>query len=312
MRAGVFGLIRYRLPISYLPILCTFVAVFFVCSLMSPILLLPTSGLAQTVNQQSVKLSELESNIPNGSKANQAPEMTNSRMAADLGSPSAWSMRLDLNYQGGSVSDPFGARRPNYRKLAGNPIQDTMLNAVVGLAYRLNPVSQLRFNTGLSYRTPFSNSMDDILNNRSSKSIQANQNLFNVTSLIAEYSYTSRSGNLMYSPSVTLNYSTDSFLTGVVGQLGMLSGTLRIMYEFEKSGWQLGATSFWNQVFYRDEEKFDRRKRARPVSILGIVPIVEYKFNDRWSSRNAIGIINYTHFRHRDPWVFVPESPFIS
>lgn len=235
-------------------------------------------------------------------------EITNQRLAADMGAPTKWSMRAILSYSGGSLEDPFGRVRPNYRKLPGSPILDTMLGGSVGVAYRVDAKSQLRLTTGVSMRTPLHNTADELGDNVR----KDGRRIFNVSGLSGEYNRTFRSGSVMLSPSVGMSMATDEFIVNTVGLVGSVSGSLTSIFEIDGSRWQPGATVSVYQSFYRDNNVFDGRGGRRENYGVGLFPFVEYQFNDRYAFRTVFGFFNYTNYRDQGPTEFYRDGNYIS
>jgi hypothetical protein len=229
-------------------------------------------------------------------------EITNARLAADAGSLSKFSTRFFLTYSGGSAEDPFGKRRPNYRRIPGSPILDTMISGSVGLAYRLDSHSQARFSTGLSVRTPLHNSFNEILSNKTSHSAQTTK-IFNVSNPSLSYNRTFRNHNLMHSFNVGMSLSTDEQDVKIVRSLGSVSTDLTTILDLEGSRFQLGVTAGLGQFFYLDNGMFDTVGRARGLRRFGLYPFTEYKFNDTYAFRTLIGMEAAT-FRHNPGSLF--------
>lgn len=257
---------------------------------------------APVVGDNRIELPEVEPT----EKKNE--EITNQRLAADMGAPTKWSMRAILSYSGGSLEDPFGRVRPNYRKLPGSPILDTMIGGSVGVAYRVDSKSQLRLTTGVSMRTPLHNTADELGDNVR----KDGRRIFNVSGLSGEYNRTFRSGSVMLSPSVGMSMATDEFIVNTVGLIGSVSGSLTSIFEIEGSNWQPGASVSVYQAFYRDSNDFDGRGGRRENYGVGLFPFVEYQFNDRYAFRTVFGFFNYTNYRDQGSTEFFRDGNYIS
>lgn len=236
-------------------------------------------------------------------------QITNARLAADAGSDSPVSFRAILSYSGGSVEKPFDRVRPNYRRLGGNPIADTSVGGSIGGAIRLDSQSQLRFSTGISMRTPFHNSVNELTVN---KNAETGNRVFNVSGVTTEYNRTFRKGNVMYAPSFSATVATDQFETQTVGRLGSASASLGLTFDFEGSRWQPGVSLLMTQYVYGDGNQFDTRNRRRENLGGGAYPFVEYKFNNTYAFRALFGFFNYTNYRDQNLGQFYRDGHYVS
>jgi len=250
---------------------------------------------------------ELKDGQPKEKKVEE--QITNSRLAADAGSLSKLSLRAIMSYAGGSIERPLDRVRPNYRKLPGNPIIDTMIGGSIGGAYRLDSESQLRFSTGISMRTPLHNKLSEVTSNVNERT---RRRIFNISGASTEYNKTFRKGNIMYSPSFGVSLATDEQITNIVGLIGSASASLTTIFDIEGSGWQPGISGSIFQSVYRDTNIFDVEGRRRENFGLGLFPFVEYKFNDTYAFRTVFGFFNYTNYRDQNFGDFFQDGNYIS
>lgn len=251
---------------------------------------------------------EASSVVPNTEKKT---EITNSRLAADAGATSKWSGRFVLSYSGGSIENPLSRVRPNYRSLSNAVYTTTELGGSVSLAYRLDSVSQLRFGAGVAMATPLHNSMADFKDNRNTDGNQ----IFNVSDPGVSYARTIRSGNLMTLVSGGVGVFTHSFSTDR-NHLGSASLSVQHIYAIEGSGFQPGLSYSLGQTFYRDDEALDPadskgRRNPRVANSVGIFPVMEYQFNDKYALRTVLGFFNYVTMRG-NPSAMIQQGDYIS
>lgn len=238
-------------------------------------------------------------------------EITNSRLAADAGATSKWSGRFVLSYSGGALDSPFSRQRPNYRALANAVYLSTELGGSVSLAYRLDAVSQLRFGAGVAMATPLHNSIEDFKKNENSDGNQ----IFNAADPGVSYARTIRSGNLMTLVSGGVGVFTHSFNTNR-NHLGSASLSVQHIYAIEGSGFQPGLSYSLGQTFYRDEESLDPvdakgKRNPRVANSIGLFPVMEYQFNDKYALRTVLGFFNYVTMRG-NPSDIIQQGNYIS
>lgn len=259
-----------------------------------------------TSGQTTVELSDIKP--AEESKDNQ---ITNAKLAAEAGSKSKVSMRLNLSYSGGSIEKPFDRIRPNYRGTPGTLVS-TSLGGSIAAAYRIDQLSSLRFGTGLSMRTPLHNTWNEVQSNETTLANGTKQRVFNVSTPYLEYNRTFRSGSIMYSPSVAYYHSTDQHATDIVGSVGSASASLTAIFDLEGSSWQPGVSVSLFQGFYKDNNMYDSAGDARANLGGGLYPFVEYAFSDVWSFRTVFGYFNYTNYRHQAATEFETDSIYQS
>lgn len=243
-------------------------------------------------------------------------QITNSRLAAEAGSMSKYSMRALLGYSGGSIAKPFDKERPNYRALPGAPLEETSFGGSIGGAYRLDEESSLRFGVGVSMRTPFHNTLNEVRTNVRPDGSP----VFNVSTPSIEYNKTFRVGNVMLSPSVSYSHATDNWDTEVLGTQGWLGLGSDVIFEIEGSKWMPGFSVWATQSLYRDSSYTVLVPRAEGGSKvasrsnleLGVYPYVEYQFNEKIAYRALFGLFNFNNYRGQNLPDFTRDSNYIS
>lgn len=248
-------------------------------------------------NTSTVKASDVQK--PDEQQKSELDEITNARMRAEAGSKSKWSVKANLNYQGGSVEKPFDRERPNYRATSSTQTV-TSLSGTVAAAYRMTDKIAARFGTGVRMLTPFHNKDREVAQNHYENS---DTRVMNVSTPYLEFSRAFRAGSLMHNPSLTYSHSTDQFDVDIVQSIGNLSFSHTIVGEFEGTGWQPGASVILDYTFYKDgAQDFDTigNPNGRDDYNVGLYPFLEYAFNDTYSFRTVFGYFAYSHYRNDD------------
>ncbi len=111
------------------------------------------------VNFFGVRTGQAQNQIENKLEATTETEdkkevVENPTLKTLSGSLNQWSFYSTFVYYGGSLSDPFGAERPNILKAAETPTLVNM-SSNVGLKYRLNESDNFSFQLGLYSTAPF-------------------------------------------------------------------------------------------------------------------------------------------------------------
>ena len=86
--------------------------------------------------------------------------LTNNLLRAYSGSTSRISISNSINYDGGTVSAPFGLARPNIMGASGNSVE-TDLNDQVGIKYNLDSINSIVLGFGVRKIAPFERSGPD-------------------------------------------------------------------------------------------------------------------------------------------------------
>jgi hypothetical protein len=90
--------------------------------------------------------------------ADQVDELiTNPNLRALSGSKSRWSMSNSINYDGGTISQPFGEGRPNIADASATSV-DTDINDQISAKFSLTPFDALLAGFGVRKMTPFTGS----------------------------------------------------------------------------------------------------------------------------------------------------------
>lgn len=253
---------------------------------------------SSTVQTSDVKVQEEQKN----------DEITNARLAASAGSDKKLSMMASLGYNGGSLTAPLSAERPNYRGLPSAPLTKTTLGGNISAGLRLTPEDQLRLGVGVSMRTPLHNNLGELGSGKSANGTP----LYNVSTPTLSWNRTKRLGSVIISTDLGADIATDDQDVNFNGSLGWLWASVDMVFTFENSSWQPGFSTVLSQSFYNDNGTFNSSGDRRGNVGLGIYPFVEYQINDTYALRSLFGFFNYTNYRDQNVGQFTQDGNYIS
>lgn len=219
-------------------------------------------------------------------------EITNAKLRAESGSKSKWSIKASLGFNGGNLQTPFGPVRPNY---AGISSQDnsSSIAGTIAIAYRLNSRDSLRAGTGVLVLTPFQNSLEDLGNARGARKTD-------VSDPYLEFSRSIKIGgwqnifNTYYS-----HFTQSAYMEANYVGIWDLSHTA--LYKLPGSEWEVGATLDFNYTFFSDGknpgDSLHNPEIGRSDYSIGLYPLAEYAFNERYSFRTVFRFATFDHYR---------------
>lgn len=187
-------------------------------------------------------------------------DITDSKLKADSGSLSRYSLKFSLSYYGPPVGDLSEKNTPNPDGSIGN--YATALSGSMSGRYRLDSKSAISLGTGISANTPFHG-----------------VERMDVKTPFVSYDRSSRLGDLQlrnsYGASVT---TVPNFRE--VGQYGSLSYDNSLIYNMGASGFAVGLDSGISYFLY--EREYDAKKdRTASRYYIGLYPQVKYNFSDK-------------------------------
>lgn len=240
-------------------------------------------------------------------------EITDARMRAQLGSKSQWSFKSALNYSGGSVQDPFGSVRPNYRSSATMESMTT-LSGDVGVNFRASNKDSISFGTGLTVVDPLHGDLTQSAQD-SRKGRSGTLPRYEVSTPYLGWSRGYRAFDSQMISGLTYSHATDSDSINVTKNLGLLSFSQTILADLGKSGWTGGVSFSIAKSFYTgdvtDESLITLMKKGkykRTDLSAGLFPFLQYSFNDRYSFRTVFGYFQFSRYDgyddnvHLDPY----------
>jgi hypothetical protein len=229
---------------------------------------------------------------PNNLPSDIDAEITNAKMRAESGSKSTWSIKANINYDGGNLEAPFGPNRPNY---AGISSQDnnTDISGTVAVAYRWKKADTFRAGTGVLLVTPFQNTWEDVENSRGVRK----SNIYNP---YLEYSKAMKLRGYQNIFDMSFTYYSRSAYQDA-GYVGYYDVNHTALYKIEKSGWELGLNGDINYTFFKDaavpSDTLQNSETGRSDYTIALYPFGEYAFNDRYSFRTVFRFLTFDHYR---------------
>ncbi len=229
-------------------------------------------------------------------------EITNAKLRAESGSKSQWSVKADVNYNGGNLEAPFGRVRPNY---AGNSSQDnsTSIAGTVAVAYRWTQRDSLRAGTGILLLTPFQDTWGDLGNSEGERKTD-------ISNPYLEYSRSIRLGGWqnIFDTSYTQNTQSAYVNAHYVGTWDINHTAL---YKVSGTEWELGITGDFNVTFFSDGKNSNdsllNPQGGRSDYTLALYPYAEYAFSERYSFRTVFRPFTFDHYRSDEQWSFYRE-----
>lgn len=229
-------------------------------------------------------------------------EITNAKLRAESGSKSEWSIKANINFNGGNFETPFGPVRPNY---AGISSQDNSASiaGTIAAAYRLNLHDSFRAGTGILVLTPFQNTIQDLGNSRGRRKTD-------VSNPYLEYSRSMKLGGWQNIFDTSYTLVTQSAYTDA-NYVGTFDVNHTALYKITDTEWEVGANLDFNYTFFNDGKHIDdvltNPEGGRSDYTVGLFPYAEYAFNDRYSFRTVFRFLTYDHYRSDEPATFYRE-----
>lgn len=264
--------------------------------------LLAPRVLAQEATSQPTAPVTPPANNPTDLPGDIDAEITNAKMRAESGSKSTWSIKANINYNGGNLEAPFGPNRPNY---AGISSQDnsTSIAGTIAAAYRWNKAHTLRAGTGVLLLTPFQNTVEDVTNSRGVRKS-------NVSDPYLEYSKVLRIRGYQNIFDTLFTYYTQSAYNQA-GYVGYYDVNHTALYKLEGSGWELGLNGDFNYTFFSNpalpSDTLTNPETGRSDYTIALYPFAEYGFNDRYSFRTVFRFLTFDHYRSDPTTTFLRQ-----
>lgn len=229
-------------------------------------------------------------------------EITNAKLRAESGSKSEWSIKANINFNGGNLETPFGPVRPNY---AGISSQDnsTSIAGTIAAAYRLNLRDSFRAGTGILFLTPFQNTLEDFGNSRGRRKSD-------VSNPYLEYSRSMKLNGWQNIFDTSYTLITQSAYTDA-HYVGIFDVNHTALYKLADTEWELGATVDFNYTFFNDSKTVDdtltNPEGGRSDYTIGLFPYAEYAISDRFSFRTVFRFLTFDHYRNDAPATYYRE-----
>jgi hypothetical protein len=242
--------------------------------------------------------------VPQKTETDEADQLiTNRRLRADSGSLSLWSVSTSFNYQGGSLSDPKDAKRPNIVKGA-DALTLQNLTGDVGVRYRVTKLLSLTGSTGVFMTTPFHDSIKTD-NKKLQKQFDENHQKLTINDPVLKLTYVNRFFDVQ---SVS-----NAKLTLITNNQQKLDGYQWSYYVSQNVMKQVAGTkfSFGGNVALQ-LYSFSRQNDALTDSVVGVYPSMEYEINKTLNFRAVLGQWVYQHIRAEDSWTYEKRKVYNS
>lgn len=223
--------------------------------------------------ESKMKLDEVVKN----KKFEDDKEITDSRLKADSGSLSRYSLKFSLAYFGPPIGDISNKNQPNPDGSLG--VYATSLSGSISGRYRFDSKSAVSVGTGVSALTPF-------------HGVERTD----VKTPFISYDRNSRLGDVQmrnsYGASVT---TVPNFRS--VGQYASLSYDNSLVYNFGITGFAAGIDSSVNVFLY--EREYIKKDGKASRYVLGFYPQVKYNFSDSTNIYTSLAL-NFWNPRARE------------
>lgn len=227
-----------------------------VLNLLFCLLAIAANATTQTATAEStLKVPEVLKN----KKFEDDKEITDSKLIADSGSLSRYSLKFSLSYFGPPVGDISNRNQPNPDGVVSS--NATAIGGSISGRYRLDKRSAISAGTGLTLIAPFHGA-----------------DRTDVRTPFISYDRNARVGDVQLRNSVGLSLTTAPEFRGP-GQTSSLSYDNSAIYNFGSSGWAAGVDTGVNvYLFERGWERSDGRISSWTI---GFYPQVKYNFSDK-------------------------------
>ncbi|KYG64656.1 hypothetical protein AZI86_10600 [Bdellovibrio bacteriovorus] len=237
-------------------------------------------------------------------------EITDARLRASLGSKSKWSLKSDLSYSGGSVNDPMGSIRPNYRASATAEAL-TYLSGNIGVNVRVGDKDSISFGSGLTINDPFHGDITKpAADVRSGRKADAVLPRYEMSTPYVSWSRGYKAMGTQMSSSLSLTYYTDEDTRDNQKYTGSVSFSQVFLANFGTTKWNGGVSVSLGKYVYSgaltDEYYVNMQsagKYKRSDISAGLFPFMQYTFNDRYSFRTVFGYFQFSKYEIDDRYL---------
>lgn len=229
--------------------------------------------------------------------------ITNRRLRADSGSLSQWSVSTSFNYQGGSLSKPLDAARPNISQGA-DVLTLQSLSGGVGVKYRMTKRFSLTGGIGLFMTTPFHSSIktnDPELK----RNFDINHQKITINDPVLRGTYVGKFYSFQSVTDVEVSLITNNQLK-LEGYRWSYSFAEYLMHQIEGTKFSYGGG------FSADFYSFSRRNGDLTDQVLAFYPAMEYEINQTFNFRTVFGAFAYQHIVREDSGTYEKRKAYQS
>lgn len=214
--------------------------------------------------------------------------ITNSKVRAELGSKSKWSVRNTLTYQGGTMNTPLNEARPDYRSASLDTTNAVYFTGEFAAKYGLMNGDSLNLGVGITVSKPFNRTLEEATSRNSN---------FNISTPFIEYNKAYKVGSVQMVSTGKFYYSTEKNDVDVIGKFGVIRLTQTFLREIGTrltGGLQFIAdTNIYNNSDSVYFAAGSTNEIPRNNSIIGAFPYAEYALNDRYGFRTVFGLFQF-------------------
>lgn len=227
-----------------------------------------TSTTSDVATQQSTTT---VGDVLKNKKFEEDKEITDSKLKADSGSLSRYSLKFSLSYFGPPVGDLSNEMQPNPDGSVGT--YETALGGSIGFRYRFDAKSALSLGTGVNAVTP----------------IQGVKR-YDVKNPFLSYDRNARLGNVQMRNSFGVTTVTNPAYRDI-GEYAGLNYDNSLVYNIGASGFAVGLDSSLSYyLFERGIKPKSRKEAAAGRYSLGFYPQVKYNFTDKFNAYTSLAI----------------------
>jgi hypothetical protein len=237
------------------------------------------SALAQNTNSTTTKASDL---VKQSEQKDIDNEITNAKLRADSGSKSKHSISISAAYSGGTLEDAFGKKRPNIVGAAGTETLSALTGSL-NYRYRLTPGDSVTAGFGVKWIAPghdFEKSESDKI----SKQEASNPSI--------GYTKAMKAFGVQNISAAAITKITSSQVLDREKMNGYLYFSHTALGEIGTSGWQIGLTAAATSYMYNEylpgrDSSGKQAETPQTEYEVGLYPVAEYIFNDRYNFRTV-------------------------
>ena len=233
--------------------------------------------------EATTSTSQTKVKIKKSEKVDKADELiTNRRMRADGGSLSKFSISSSFTYNGGSVTKPLAADRPNIAG-AADDVSVASMSGDIAASYRLNKKNRLGLGTGLSMIAPFNNSIDT--NSKKAESqFEKNQGELDVSDPYLSYTHINKILGVQTVFGTSYTHITNNSYNDA-GYINNIQANVNSMYDFGGSAFSVGLLVAGGKYLFNSDE-IGRENQVD--SWIGFYPQAEYNISDTFNLRTIV------------------------
>lgn len=237
-------------------------------------------------NSSSVRTqAELKGDVSASSPAEDVDLLiTNSRMRAETGSKSKYSIASSLSYSSGSLRTPFSNDRPNLSAATGTTDLTSFGGAVSG-KFALTAQTSVFAGVGLRWLAPF---------NGPSTPDGYNGSKFDVDNPYLTYQFLYRWAQVQSALTLNETFYSNVNLTRAGYVTGWTLAQNNVM-DLGASGFTLGINLYVNAGLFNNNTP--EAKANQSDYAFGVVPALEYRLSSRLNLRSDSNPISFQHVR---------------